>query len=68
MHSGTSEFRVLGIVYTVLHLKNTCTYITYSVVFELQKTRSWSPTPLSKYPNVNSGSGQMDDFSDHHKY
>ena len=32
-------------------------YITYSIPFNLQKTREWSPTPSSRYTFENSASG-----------
>jgi len=58
MCSRIEEFRMPGIIYIIVYRKNTRYYITYYVAFNLQKTRGWSPTPLSRYTFENSGCGQ----------
>ena len=60
-----NEFRMLRIPYIILCAKNSWNYITYDVTIELQKTRQWSPTLLSRCTLCNSRcrqeGGHMDD-------
>lgn len=66
--SGSDEFQMPGIIAIVLDHEDTCDYITYEVPTELHKTREWSPTPLSKCIDANSGSRQKGDLGYQHKY
>lgn len=43
---------MLAIAHSLSHRENTWDYIRHSVVYELQKTRQWSPTPISQSPLV----------------
>jgi len=63
-----NEFRVLGVICIIFYRKNMRHYITYNVTFELQKTREWSLTPLSKYTFENPGCGQRGGQMNPHKY
>jgi len=68
MCTKTNEFRMPGIIYTVLYHTIMQHYITYSIPFDLQKTRAWSPTPSSRYTVDNSASGQRGGQTDKHEY
>jgi len=68
MCTGMNEFRMSGITCIVLYHKNMWDCITNDVNFELQKTRGWSSTPLSKYTFENPGCGQRGGQTKYHKY
>jgi len=55
MHIEMNEFRIPGVIYIILYPKNMHDYATYNIPFDLQGTRGWSPTWLSKYTFENSG-------------